>query len=365
VRTTDNIRYSLLGLPFHAVSLEQAALQIEDAIKNQQKCFVSTPNLNFVMMAKQDELFYQSVIKSDLIVADGMPIVWAAKLLNIPISERVAGSDVFQFLYAREASPKIRVFFFGGEKGIAQQAHEVMNAQSHGMESCGYHDPGFVPVGQMSSDDIINKINLAKPDFIVVALGARKGQHWIMHNQSKLNAPVISHLGAVINFVAGHVQRAPTSWQRIGLEWVWRIKQEPKLFQRYAQDGFGLVAQFFLNILPLMVYQRYLAMTSKNKPSAIEVEQNNGHFHLLLKGHLNLAYLDQFDGIIAEILGATHEVIIDMQQLFFVDSAVIARLQHVQSELALQQKSLKLKNVPRSIRIFLRLSGVMHRFQLI
>jgi len=87
---------------------------------------------------------------------------------------------------------------------------------------------------------VLQAINASQADFLVVALGAKKGQAWILHNLEHLQVPVVSHLGAVVNFVAGTVQRAPAAWQRAGLEWLWRIKEEPALFGRYWNDGLAL-----------------------------------------------------------------------------------------------------------------------------
>ncbi|KKM23840.1 hypothetical protein LCGC14_1611150, partial [marine sediment metagenome] len=232
----------LLGLPFDALSLDEAVVEVESAIQTQKRCFLSTPNINFTIAATEDEAFFDSVVQSDLSVVDGMPLVWLASLSGLPIKERVAGSDLFQALMTRKRETPIRVFFFGGEEGIAELAHLKLNSDVQGMESVGFYDPGFVSIEEMSQSHIIDKINQSKPDFLLVALGAKKGQAWIMANQEKLNAPVISHLGAVINFVAGHVERAPKKWQKFGLEWLWRVKQEPKLWRRYASDGVSGVA---------------------------------------------------------------------------------------------------------------------------
>ncbi|MCD8512378.1 MAG: WecB/TagA/CpsF family glycosyltransferase, partial [Nitrincola sp.] len=101
------------------------------------------------------------------------------------------------------------------------------------------HDPGRGDVASMSTPEIIEKINLSQADFLVVSLGAKKGQAWILHNLDKIQVPVVSHLGAVVNFVAGTVKRAPKVWQKLGLEWLWRIVEEPYLWKRYASDGFA------------------------------------------------------------------------------------------------------------------------------
>ena len=231
-------QWMLLGLPFDAVTLDQACDRVFEAIEKRQRCFISTPNLNFVINAKRDPEFAKSVFLSDLNLADGMPLVWAARWLKIPIPERVAGSSLFDELVKKSSPNKpLRVFFFGGDPGVAEKASAVLNDRSDAVVCCGYHDPGRGDVASMSTPEVIAKINAANADFLVVSLGAKKGQAWILHNLEHLTVPAVSHLGAVVNFVAGTVKRAPKIWQTLGLEWLWRIVEEPYLWKRYATDG--------------------------------------------------------------------------------------------------------------------------------
>lgn len=235
-------QFQVLGLPFDAVTTEQACERIVEAIDERQRCFISTANLNFVINAQKDTDFARSIKLSDLNLADGIPLIWAARFLNIPLPERVAGSTVFERL-AEKASPEkpIRIFFFGGNEGVAEKACHNLNQQGSGLFCCGYYYPGIGSVESMSNENIIQQINAAKPDFLVVSLGAKKGQSWILHNLSQLDVPVVSHLGAVVNFVAGTVKRAPTFWQKAGLEWLWRIIEEPYLWRRYFNDGIAAI----------------------------------------------------------------------------------------------------------------------------
>lgn len=242
-------RVTVAGLPFDVVTTSEAVNRVSSAIQQQQRLFFSTPNLNFLVMALQDEAFRQSVLASGLSLADGMPVVWLSRLQGTPVPERVAGSTVFELLRAGAGQSSmgrpIKVYFFGGPPGVAEKASAVLNAEhaqggGH-MVGVGAFCPGFGSVADMSTPELIAAINASGADFLVVALGAKKGQAWIMHNLDRLTVPVVSHLGAVVNFVAGTVERAPLRWQRWGLEWLWRIRQEPALFKRYWSDGWGLL----------------------------------------------------------------------------------------------------------------------------
>ncbi|OJU87191.1 MAG: hypothetical protein BGO13_09520 [Burkholderiales bacterium 66-5] len=242
-------RITIAGLPFDVIDTAGAAERLARAMRDGQRLFLSTPNLNFLVTAQRDAVFRQSVVESDLSVADGMPVVWLARLQGTPLPERVAGSTLFDQLRAGAGQAvlgrAIKVYFFGGPPGVAQQACERLNAEhaaGRGQMRCvGWHTPGFGPVEQMAAPEVIAAINASGADFLVVALGAQKGQAWILQNRARLQVPVVSHLGAVVNFVAGTVQRAPPAWQRWGLEWLWRIRQEPQLFKRYWGDGWALL----------------------------------------------------------------------------------------------------------------------------
>lgn len=239
----DRDVWAVFGMPLDNVSLDEAACLIEQAVKTRTRLSFVTPNVNWMVRALKNDEAMRQVVNADLSLADGAPVVWLARQLGMPLEERVAGSDLFDRLRndrSEDALP-IRVFFFGGREGAAEAAHKALNEEQGRLTAVGWHNPGFGDVESMSSEDIRDKINAANPDFIVVSLGVAKGQDWIEHNQSELEAPVIAHLGAVVDFVAGSIQRAPRWVSRVGLEWVWRVFSEPSLWKRYWSDGTDLI----------------------------------------------------------------------------------------------------------------------------
>ena len=260
----DRNVWCLLGLPFDAVTMDETIERIHHAVRTREKCFISTPNLNFLIASQKDSEFRDSVINSDLSVADGKPIIWMARLLNIPLPERVAGSDIIERLIEnKEGHKPIKVFFFGGQDGVAEQACDKLNAQGKGLQCVGFYNPGFGSIEEMSTSNIIDTINQSGADFVIVSLGAKKGQAWIQANKEKLEAPVISHLGAVVNFIAGTVKRSPKLMQKLGLEWVWRIKEEPSLWKRYFMDGVGLIKLFITRVLFNAIWLKFSSKKQK------------------------------------------------------------------------------------------------------
>jgi len=364
----DRTVWCVLGLAFDVVSLDDTTLAIVTEINEHRRCFLTTPNLNFVVQAQFDDAFFDSVINSDLVVADGMPIVWVARLLGIPITQRVAGSTLFDELSKHEErESKMKVFFFGGQAGVAELAHQKMNETSQGMMSCGFLDPGFVSVDEMSSSDIINKLNAADPDFLVVALGAKKGQAWLQKNRHQLNASVISHLGAVINFVAGSVERSPLVWQRLGMEWLWRIRQEPALWKRYFFDGLSFLGLLTFKVLPLALYDRWLKRSDAFKvPLNInQTQSEKGLTTISLSGSVHHTVMTSAKRSLCELASSESDVVIDCSKLSYIDGAFIGTLLLFQRYLNAGGYQLHLSNVSAKIRRILRLNNVLTRFTII
>jgi N-acetylglucosaminyldiphosphoundecaprenol N-acetyl-beta-D-mannosaminyltransferase len=239
----DRDVWAILGMPLDNVTLDEAAHIIERAVETRTRLSFVTPNVNWMVRALKDPSAMRQIVNADLSLADGVPVVWLAKQLGMPLQERVAGADLFQRLRTdnRDGVPPIRIFFFGGREGAAEGAHQTLLKENGRLVAAGWLNPGFGDVESMSTPSIRNQIKAANADFIIVSLCAAKGQAWIEHNQAHLNAPVIAHLGAVVDFAAGTIQRAPEWASKSGLEWVWRIIAEPSLWRRYWNDGTDLI----------------------------------------------------------------------------------------------------------------------------
>jgi N-acetylglucosaminyldiphosphoundecaprenol N-acetyl-beta-D-mannosaminyltransferase len=318
--------YCLMGIPVDAVSARQAIRKLQGAVRRQDRCFLSTPNLNFLIASLSDQNFRESVIRSDLSVADGMPLVWMARLLGLPVRERVAGSTLFENIGAADDVKAMRVYFFGGPHGAAALAAEAVNSKSSGMHCVGHASPGFGSIEEMSDPATIDNINQRDPDFLVVALGAKKGQRWIEHNLTVLTARVISHLGAVINMAAGTITRAPLWMQRVGLEWVWRIKEEPALWKRYLGDGAVLTKLLVFNVLPSLYYERIYRRTIADWRATVRLEHSSDTCKVVLDGQWNDSMLSPLREALAEATIQPCHITVDMSGVEYGDSAFIALL---------------------------------------
>lgn len=287
--------YCVLGMPLDAFDMDSALKTAGDAALQRKPYLLSTPNLNFLINTLTNGNFRESVLLSDMSITDGMPLVWIAKLLGLPIRNRVAGSELFEKMVQQSpAARPIKVFLFGGAEGVAENAAAAINASSKGVECVGTLNPGFGSIEDISSDVIIEKINASGADFLVVALGAQKGQEWLLRNHDRLKPALRAHLGASMNFQAGTVARAPRLFQKFGLEWLWRIKEEPQLWRRYRHDGLALIRLMFSRVMPLALKHHVLDRLAPKKaqPLEIKVKEELLSRTLMVKGHAVEANID-------------------------------------------------------------------------
>lgn len=337
--------HCLLGLPIDAIGLAEAERRIRAAADARMPCFMSTPNVNFVIASRSDDAFRNAVLHSDLSVADGMPLVWLARLMGIPLRERVAGASVFEALRGSAGRP-LAVFFFGGPEGVAEAAGRRLAAEGKGLVCVGYDSPGFGSVEEMSSEETIRRINASNADLLVVSLGAAKGQAWIERNRARLNVPVVSHLGAVVDFAAGTVRRAPVWMQRAGLEWLWRIKERPALWRRYLNDGVALALLLLTRVLPYVWYARRHAAGAAAE-GQLEAREE---YTLALRGAWTRANIGQLRRGFADAAHSGKDVRLDMTAVSHVDSAFVGLVMVLRSHLQQRGRRLSIWPVPPAVR---------------
>ena len=347
-RTPDFGRdvHCLLGVPVDAVDRRGALHRIRGAARRRSRCFLSTPNVNFVVAARTDDAFRRSIVHSDLSVADGMPLVWLAKLLHVPVPERVAGATLFEAL--RDGAEPLSVFFFGGQEGAAARAMTRLNQAGRDVTCVGSEFPGFGSVEDMSRPDIIERINAAQPDMLVVSLGARKGQAWIERNLERLDVPVISHLGAVVDFASGTQQRAPPWMQKAGLEWLWRIRERPGLWRRYFRDGVALCALVMTRVLPLVLHGARRAGVSI--PAQAEVAEGPRTFTVRLRGAWARANLAPLRECLAQASRAGKNVRLDMAGVTHLDSAALGLLMLLEGHQRSRGRGFAITSLPAGLR---------------
>jgi N-acetylglucosaminyldiphosphoundecaprenol N-acetyl-beta-D-mannosaminyltransferase len=218
-----------------SVTRDEALEAFEALVSGRRGGAVFTPNVDHVVIAHEDVRLRAAYARVDLSIADGMPIVWASRLLGTPIPERVAGSDFAPLLLGRAARRGWRVYFLGGAPGVAERAREKVHEQLPDLQVVGIDSPRFDPAQPWERQaSVVEQVRAATPDVVLVAFGAPKQEAWIDRARDELPSVVFMGVGATLDFLAGDVPRAPLWMARSGLEWLYRLSHEPRrLWHRY------------------------------------------------------------------------------------------------------------------------------------
>jgi len=209
--------------------------------------YVVTPNVQHIVTLQSNARFREIYRQAFLAVPDGVPLLWAAKLFNTPLSGRVNGTDLFEHLCQISAQKGLKVFMLGGRPQAADKAAQVLKARHPNLNIVGTYCP---PYGFESDTTELQQMNsaivAAAPDILFVGLGAPKQEYWIYENYLKLGVPMSIGIGVSFELVAGVVERAPKLMQKTGLEWLFRLFAEPRrLWKRYLLGN----AAFILLVL--------------------------------------------------------------------------------------------------------------------
>ncbi|MBS5950622.1 MAG: WecB/TagA/CpsF family glycosyltransferase [Clostridium sp.] len=236
-------RVEFLNTKVDNLTMEESIQKIEELIDKRQPSYVVTPNVDHIVKLEYDIEFKEVYENADLILTDGMPLVWISKILNTPIKEKVSGSDLFPKLCDISAKKGYSIFLLGAAEGVAIKAAENLEVKYSGLKIAGIYSPSY---GFEKDNDevekIISIIKEAKPDILAVGLGAPKQEKFIYKYKDALGVPVSLAIGASIDFEAGNVERAPLWMQKSGLEWFYRFIKEPKrMFKRYFVDDLKII----------------------------------------------------------------------------------------------------------------------------
>jgi N-acetylglucosaminyldiphosphoundecaprenol N-acetyl-beta-D-mannosaminyltransferase len=234
----------ILGAFVDKVTLEEAVQRTHEFILSDIHHQIVTVNVDFIRLAQENTEFMDIINHSDLAIADGMPLVWASGWAGDKLPERVTGVELVDRCCAMSAKEGYRVFLVGGEEGVADAAAEVFIKRHPGLQIVGTYSPPVGPFSEEEDRKIVNMIREARPHFLFVAFGAPKQDLWIAKHRDEINVPVAVGVGGVFNFVTGRVRRAPVWMQNHGLEWLYRVFQEPRrLWKRYFLKDFPIIAQ--------------------------------------------------------------------------------------------------------------------------
>ena len=236
-------RMNFLNIEVDNLTMNEAIDRAEELIIKKKPSYVVTPNVDHIVKLEDDKEFQDVYKNADLILTDGMPLIWISKIKGKPIKEKISGSDFFPKLCERAAQKGYSIFLLGAAEGVAAKAAKNLNKKYEGLNIVGTYSPSY---GFEKKDDeieeIIEMINEIKPDILAVGLGAPKQEKFLYKYRYELNVPISLAIGASIDFEAGNINRAPKWMQNCGLEWFYRLCKEPKrMFKRYIIDDFKII----------------------------------------------------------------------------------------------------------------------------
>jgi N-acetylglucosaminyldiphosphoundecaprenol N-acetyl-beta-D-mannosaminyltransferase len=225
-------RSELLGLPFDCITMDAAVGRcMEWCLGPRTPRTVITVNASHVCMMRRDPELRAACLAGDLILADGMSVVWAFRLAKVPLPERVAGVDMMARLLAVAAQRGLSVYFLGARAEVVARLAEACADRYPGLKVAGYRD-GYFSVAEHAA--VAEEVRARRPDMLFVGMPSPFKESWCERYRARLDVPVVMGVGGSFDVLAGYVQRAPRWMQRAGLEWAWRLLMEPrKLWKRY------------------------------------------------------------------------------------------------------------------------------------
>jgi len=266
---------AVLGLPLDSLTVSEAVAAIERMIQSGGTHQVATANLDFWLNSLADQHLHRIIAGCSLVLPDGMPLVWASKLLGCPLAERVTGVDLVPRLAALSAEKGYGIFLLGGKGDVAERAAKFLEAHYPGVRVVGTYAPTEENLARLDHSEILHRIHVAKPDILLVALGNPKQEKWIWMHRKRLGVPVAMGVGGSFEILVGDVVRAPRWIQQCGLEWAMRFVQEPnRLGPRYLRDFLGLGRRLPLTLLTAWMQRPYLGqshVTTVSTPQVMHV----------------------------------------------------------------------------------------------
>lgn len=235
-------RLNVLGVGVDTYSMAEAADVLVSAMDNDKPFAVYTPNSEIILYAYKNPDYMEIINRGDMITPDGIGVVHASKILKRPLKERVGGFDLANVALEKIAGTGKTVYLFGGKPGVAEEAAKKICSLYPGTEICGTADGYF---DAEKEQKIIADIHEKKPDLLFVCLGFPKQETWIDTHKNELDAKVIMGIGGSLDVFAGTVKRAPVGFQKLGLEWLYRLLKQPSRFIRMlALPKFGFTVLF-------------------------------------------------------------------------------------------------------------------------
>ncbi len=250
-------RFSVLGVHVDAVQIDEVIARMREWIASgAHGRYIAVTGMHGIMEAQHDARFKRVLSEADLVVPDGMPLVWIGKLRGHVLRRRVYGPELMLEFCRQTGNTGCRHFLYGGAVGVAEQLAESLGRSCPGIHIAGTYGPPFRPLTSEEDAEIVKAINLAAPDVLWVGLSTPKQEMWMREHRERLHVPVMVGVGAAFDFLSGRKKQAPAWMREHGLEWLFRVLQEPRrLWRRYLVHGAEFVFLVALDLLGLRHFE--------------------------------------------------------------------------------------------------------------
>jgi len=250
--------FRLLGVRVHAVQIPGAVAEMERWILERDGChYVAVTGMHGVMEAQQDDRFKTILNTADLVVSDGMPLVWAGRRYGFDsMKRRVYGPELMMTFCEQTAGKGYRHYFYGGAEGVPELLAETLTKRFPGFQVAGCYSPPFRPLTAEEDCEVVARINDSGADILWVGLSTPKQEKWMYDHREKLDVPVLMGVGAAFDLNTGRLNQAPSWMREHGMEWFFRLVMEPRrLWRRYLVLGPRFAWNVSLEMLKLKQYQ--------------------------------------------------------------------------------------------------------------
>jgi N-acetylglucosaminyldiphosphoundecaprenol N-acetyl-beta-D-mannosaminyltransferase len=243
--------FAVLGVRVNAVQIPAVIAQMERWILESEAChFIAVTGMHGITEAQHDPCFKHILNSADLVVPDGMPLVWLGRHQGYQLPRRVYGPELMQS-FCRLSGPNYAHYFYGGMPGVAVSLAESLRGQ-FGINVAGAYSPPFRPLSAEEDEQVLDEIHRAKSDVLWIGLSTPKQERWMYAHRSRLRVPVVVGVGAAFDLNSGRIRQAPMWMRENGLEWSYRLLREPKrLWRRYLICGSEFVWSVALELLSL------------------------------------------------------------------------------------------------------------------
>lgn len=239
----------ILGVRIDNVDMKEALDRCRESFLSDEPYFIVTPNSEIVVKANENDELMDIIENADMVVPDGIGLVIASKIIKNPLKERVTGIDLMLNLISFASENNKTVYLLGGKPSVADKAKHKLLEKYPNLNIVGTHDGYFKGMhnGNFNSEEekeVVNEISDLRPDFLFVALGAPAQENFINKYKKNLNANILMGVGGSFDVISGEVKRAPKIWQKLGLEWLYRVVKEPWRIKRL-----GALPVFVINVI--------------------------------------------------------------------------------------------------------------------